>query len=160
MSNSSIPSKIWNAIAKRTAGLGCSMAVVVSDTTPLNYLVLIEAVHLLPRRYQRVLIPFAVWGELTQPATPEPVLKWLAQGPSWLEVTNPTPSLDSTLSHLDEGEAQAITLALDRQAYLLLLDERDGTAVARARGLTVTGTLGVLDHAASVGMVDLPAVFG
>jgi predicted nucleic acid-binding protein len=40
------------------------MAVAISDTTPLNYLVLIEAIDLLPRLYERVLIPTAVWGEL------------------------------------------------------------------------------------------------
>ncbi len=66
---------------------------------------------------------------------------------------------DRTLSHLDDGEAQAIALALEHRADLLLLDERDGTAAARARGLTVTGTLGTLDRAASLGMVDLPTMF-
>ena len=81
------------------------MAVIVSDTTPLNYLVLIEAIDLLPRMYGRVLIPSAVWGELAQPRTPEPVLKWLAHSPSWLEVTNLMPVPDPTLSHLDDGEA-------------------------------------------------------
>ena len=40
--------------------------IVVADTTPLNYLVLIEAVQLLPRLYQRVLIPPAVRDELTR----------------------------------------------------------------------------------------------
>jgi len=74
------------------------MAVVVSDTTPLNYLVLIEAIDVLPRLYDRVLIPAVVWDELAQPETPEPVLNWLAQSPSGLEVTNPMPSADPTLS--------------------------------------------------------------
>jgi hypothetical protein len=50
-------------------------------------------------------------------------------------------------------------LALERRADLLLLDERDGTAAARARGLTVTGTLGVLDRAAGLGMADLRTMF-
>ena len=57
------------------------MAVIVSDTTPLNYLVLIEAIDLLPGIYRRVLIPPAVWVELAQPRTPEPVLKWLPDPP-------------------------------------------------------------------------------
>jgi predicted nucleic acid-binding protein len=135
------------------------MAVVVSDTTPLNYLILIEAIDVLPRLYGRVLIPAVVWDELAQPETPKPVLNWLAQTPSWLEVTNPMASADPTLSHLDEGEAQAIILAMERRADLLLLDERDGTAAARALGLTVTGTLGILDWAASRGFVDLPTMF-
>jgi predicted nucleic acid-binding protein len=135
------------------------MVVVVSDTTPLKYLVLIEAIDVLPRMYGRVLIPAAVWGELSQPGTPKPVLKWMAQCPSWLEVTNPRSSPDPTMSDLDEGEANAITLALERRADLLLLDERDGTAVARTRGLTVTGKLGAPDRAAILGLVNLPTMF-
>ena len=56
-------------------------------------------------------------------------------------------------------EAQAIGLALERRADLLLMDERDGTIAARALGLTVTGTLGVLDRAAFLGLADLPTMF-
>jgi predicted nucleic acid-binding protein len=99
-----------SATAKRTAGLDRRNRA-VSDTTPLNYLVLIEAIDVLPQMYGRVLIPAAVWDELSQPGTPKPVLKWMAQCPSWLEVTNPRSSPDPTMSHLDEGEANAITLA-------------------------------------------------
>ena len=62
------------------------MPAIVSDTTPLNYLVLIDAVDLLPRLYQRVLIPPAVRDELTRPKTPETVRLWMIQPPSWLEV--------------------------------------------------------------------------
>jgi predicted nucleic acid-binding protein len=135
------------------------MPVIVSDTTPLNYLVLIEAVDILPRLYTRVLIPPAVREELNQPNTPELVRSWLAQSPSWLEVVSPSLPPDPALSHLDGGETQAIALALEYQAELLLLDERDGTLAARERGLTVLGTLGVLDRAAALGWVDLPTTF-
>jgi predicted nucleic acid-binding protein len=119
---------------------------IVSDTTPLNYLVLIEAVELLPRLYQRALIPPAVRDELTRPRAPETVRLWIAQPPSWLEVVTPSFAPDPALSHLDDGETQAIALAMEYQAELLLLDERDATIAARERGLTVTGTLGVLDR--------------
>jgi predicted nucleic acid-binding protein len=135
------------------------MAVIVSDTTPLNYLILIEAVEILPRLYGRVLIPPAVREELNQPNTPEQVRDWLARPPRWLELVNPTLALDPALSHLDLGEVQAIALALEHRADLLLLDERDGTIAARERGLAVTGTLGVLDQAAARGWVDLPTMF-
>jgi predicted nucleic acid-binding protein len=60
------------------------MAVIVSDTSPLNYLVLIEAVELLPRLYQRVLIPPAVLAELTRPETPAVVRRGVEQSPRWL----------------------------------------------------------------------------
>jgi len=133
--------------------------VIVSDTTPLNYLVLIEAVEILPRLYNRVLVPPAVQQELNQPNTPKAVRTWLAESPPWLEAIPPALPLDPVLSHLDAGEVQAIALALEHRAELLLLDERDGSIAARERGLIVTGTLGVLDRAAALRWVDLPAMF-
>ena len=45
---------------------------------------------------------------------------------------------------LDVGEAEAIALAIEIQADLLLLDERRGRVVAKELGLAVTGLLGVL----------------
>jgi predicted nucleic acid-binding protein len=135
------------------------MAVIVSDTTPLHYLILAEAVEVLPRLYGRMLIPPAVREELNQPNTPQAVRAWLNETPAWLDVVSPTRAPDSGLSHLDAGEIQAVALALENRADLLLIDERDGTAAARDLGLTVTGTLGVLDHAAALGLIDLPIVF-
>jgi len=61
--------------------------------------------------------------------------------------------------HLDAGERDAIALAIEQQASLLLIDERDGADAARARNLRVIGTLGVLDIAAAHGRIDLPSMF-
>ena len=58
---------------------------------------------------------------------------------------------------LDVGEREAI--ALELRAELLLIDERDGAAAARERGLAVTGTLAVLDLAAARGWLDLKVMF-
>jgi predicted nucleic acid-binding protein len=135
------------------------VAVIVSDTAPLNYLVLIEAAQLLPRLYQRVLIPPSVLVELTRPAIPGMVRFWVEQRPIWLEVAAPISTPNPELSHLGAGEAQAITLALECRADVLLMDERDGSCSARALGLAVTGTLGVLDSAARLGWADLPTMF-
>ncbi len=55
---------------------------------------------------------------------------------------------------LDEGETAAIALAEFLDAELLLIDERLGFRVAKRRGLRVTGTLGLLDRAADLGLVD------
>ena len=60
---------------------------------------------------------------------------------------------------MDAGEIEAIALALEGRAELLLIDERDGTEAARELGLTAIGTLGVLDAAAERGLVDLPLMF-
>ena len=66
------------------------MAVIVSDATPLNYLVVIAAADVLPQLYGRVLIPPAVRAELDHPNTPSAVRERLATSPAWLEVVAPS----------------------------------------------------------------------
>jgi predicted nucleic acid-binding protein len=128
--------------------------IVVSDTSPLNYLILTGYVHLLEALYGRVVIPRAVWDELRQPGAPAPVRQWVEALPAWVEVREAS-APDASL-HLDPGEREAITLALELRADLVLLDERRGRREAAGRGLAVTGTLGVLDAAARRGLIELP----
>jgi hypothetical protein len=64
--------------------------IVVSDTTPLNYLILIESVHVLPALLGRVYAPSAVIHELAHPRSPEPVRRWTDSLPEWLTVQEPT----------------------------------------------------------------------
>jgi len=127
---------------------------VISNTSPLNYLALIDLQDLLPALFGRVLIPEAVWHELGSPAAPQPVKAWLDTSPSWLDrrVVSQVPP---ELQHLDSGEREAIALAQTVTASLVLLDEKRGRRVARDLGLAVSGTLGVLDLAARRGLVDL-----
>ncbi len=66
-----------------------------------------------------------------------------------------TGQADPDLISLDEGEADAIILALSLHAELVLMDDRAGVAAARSKGLTVAGTLGILDVAASRGLIDI-----
>jgi predicted nucleic acid-binding protein len=137
------------------------MPVVVADTGPLNYLVQIEAVDLLPKLFGRIIIPAAVQDELGHPRTPAAVRDWIARVHSWLEIRS-IPELDGELAaslSLDEGERATIALADAIDADLILMDERDGVAFARGQGFAVTGTLGVLDLAAQRGMIDLVQAF-
>ena len=85
--------------------------IVVSDTSPINYLVLIELQDLLPELFQRVLISDAVHRELQSTRAPDPIRRFLAEAPNWLEV-RPSPEIDPALPHLDSGEGEAISLAL------------------------------------------------
>jgi len=133
------------------------MPPIVADTTPLNYLVLIESVEVLPRLYGRVLIPPSVLAELADPYAPVQVRTWATQSRDWLSVVPLRAPADSSLMHLDAGERDAIALSSEQHASLILMDERDGAAAARARNLKVVGTLGVLDIAAGRGWIDLPA---
>jgi predicted nucleic acid-binding protein len=129
--------------------------IVVSDTGPLSYLVEIREAELLPKLFGRVIAPPAVVLELRHPGTPESVRQWIATPPPWLEVIAPTHA-DAAL-RLGPGETDAISLARELRADVLLIDERDGTKIARRLGLLTTGTLGVLDIAAEKGLVSLPA---
>jgi predicted nucleic acid-binding protein len=122
------------------------MRLVVADTSPLNYLVLIGQVEILPALFERIFVPQTVQNELRQNEAPESVRRWIAAPPSWLEIV-PTEQVngDPELLRLDEGERAAIVLATQIGADLLLIDDRDGVNVARSRGFAVTGTLGILD---------------
>jgi len=126
--------------------------VVVADTSPINYLILIGQVELLNRLYTRILIPPAVLAELNHPLAPEPVQQWAGDPPKWLEVLRPNTSL--TLAQLDLGESEAIALAVEMHAEALLVDELAGRQQAVRRGLRVAGTLSVLDEADKAGLVN------
>ncbi len=134
---------------------------VVSDTGPLNYLVQINAVDVLPKLFGRIIVPAAVHDELGNRRTPVAVRNWIAQAPAWLEI-KPNPGRKSNVAMsplLDKGEREAIALAADIDAHLILLDDRDGVSFARAQGFAVTGTLGVLDLAARRGLINLVEAF-
>ena len=133
------------------------MRLVVADTGPINYLVLIDAIEVLPKLFEQVLVPAAVYEELSHAEAPPPVRAFMSQVPTWLEIRpNPDRGDDNaTDDALDEGERAAIALATSIGADLILMDDRAGVAVAYRRGLAVTGTLGVLDLAARRGLLDL-----
>lgn len=130
--------------------------IVVSDTTPLNYLILIEQAETLPLLYGRIIIPQAVFAELQHERAPVAVKEWLAHRPAWLEVQQVSAPFAAELERLDEGEREAIILAERLRAVALIMDERDGVRAARRRALRVIGTLGVLAEAAARGLLNLP----
>jgi predicted nucleic acid-binding protein len=120
--------------------------IVVSDTSPLNYLVLIGQADVLPILFKRVVAPPAVRAELCQSGSPQAVANSAATPPACLEIVAPL-VVDASLP-LGLGEAEAIAIAQELNADRLLLDERKASVVARRLGLAVTGTLGVLSLAA------------
>jgi len=128
------------------------MTAVVSDTSPLNYLILIDADGLLPRLFSEVLIPPLVAEELTRPSAPERVRVWLATPPAWLQIKSPT--LPPRSLNLDAGETQAILLAQEMGILSLLIDERKGFHVAEALGLEPIGLLGILELCAAKGWIS------
>lgn len=135
------------------------MRLVVADTSPINYLVLIDAIEVLPKLFERIFIPVAIHAELMDTEAPEQVRAWARQAPEWVEVRpNPESDTNSPAERaLDQGERAAIALARALKADLILMDDRAGVAVAQQHGLAVTGTLGVLELAARRGLIDVPS---
>jgi predicted nucleic acid-binding protein len=125
---------------------------VIADTGPINYLVLIGEVHVLPLLFAKILLPSVVQIELSDPLAPPLVRKWIANAPPWLEIAKTPAGIGPAGIH--PGEAAAIDLAVSLDADLLLIDDRAGVNLARQKGLRVTGTLGVLDLAAARGLLD------
>lgn len=129
-----------------------ALGVVVADTTPLNYLIIIDQVEILASLFGEVLIPRAVLEELSHPKAPEAVSRWLQEPPVWLGI--------SSVEHLDEaiqlgkGENEAISLAIERRVKVVLIDERLGRGAAEARGLIPVGTLNLIDLADEQGLLD------
>ena len=127
---------------------------VVSDASPLNVLIRIELVSILETLFGRVVIPPAVAREMSHPNAPVAVREWLARRPSWIEIREPS-ATDLSLA-LDPGECEAICLAMQLGADLLLVDDLKARRVARRLGLAITGTIGILESAAERRLIDLP----
>src|SRR6266404_9984732 len=115
--------------------------IVVADASPLNYLIQINCEGLLCDLYRRVLVPAPVIEELGHPSAPA---AWLLRLPSWIDVRVVSFREDATMEALDRGEREAIQLAEEHHANLLLIDERLGRSEAKRRGIPTTGTLGIL----------------
>jgi uncharacterized protein len=120
----------------------------VSNTSPISNLAIIGWLDLLQQRYGTVLIPPAVARELSAVSHPGAKARiadalttgcLLVQAPSGLPPKMSVP--------LDPGETEAIALALEERADVLLMDEKRRREAARKLGLTVAGALGELLYA-------------
>lgn len=128
---------------------------VVSNTTPLNYLVLIGRVEILNALYGQVVIPQAVFAELTSTKAPDAVRAWVTGKPTWITVEHAPNVIDSELDEIQIGEREAILLAELVRADFVVLDDRKARRIASGRGLNVIGTLGILTVAAEKGLIRL-----
>jgi len=129
--------------------------IVIADAGPVNYLILITHINLLPLLFEKVFIPEIVCGELRHQKAHPAVRQWISAPPVWIEiVAADSESSDPALARLDDGERAAIQLAARISADLLLMDDRDGVVAARNKGFAVTGTIGILDLAACRGLIQ------
>ena len=130
---------------------------VVSNSSPICYLLLIGQIHLLPALFGHIHVPEAVCLELADEEAPDIVRNWIDHPPRWLKTHSISERPDSALDRLHMGERKAIVLAQQLAADLILLDEKAARGVASKAGLQVSGLLGVLDAAAARDMVDIAA---
>ncbi len=124
--------------------------IVISDTSAITNLAAIQHLHLLSQLYNQVIIPKAVYRELADIDPPVPGTLEV-QTVSWVEVKqivnrNIVERIQEKAG-LDPGESEAIALALELNADLLLIDERRGRAEADRLGLRIIGLLGILVEA-------------
>ena len=127
---------------------------VVSNTSPLINLAWIGRLELLHELYGVIHIPEAVWHEIVVQGAGQPGAKEVSHA-SWIKTCPVDNKLLVLALHqeLDAGEAEAIALAMEQKAELLLMDERLGRETARYFGLNYTGVIGVLIEAKQKGLI-------
>lgn len=128
--------------------------IIVSDTSPINNLAAINQLELLHLLYGTVIIPEAVYLELTTPEFPVAGAMEV-QTLGWIQTrqVNNRMLVSALQTDLDTGEAEAIALAVELQAEQILIDERRGRIVAASLSLRYTGILGILVEAKSQGLI-------
>lgn len=129
--------------------------IVVSNASPLIALSHVGLLDVLHMWFGSIYVPVGVWDEVVtqgegRPGTEEVVkADWIVRREVQDEI-----GVCILQERLDRGESEAIVLAMELEADLVLLDDKRGRAIARARGLKVVGTLGVLLYAKEVGRVE------
>ena len=133
--------------------------IIVSDTTPLHYLILIGELEILPALAPTIIIPSAVLQELQHVRAPEAVKRWLATPPAWLEIRHANLSLFTPRKKIGPGETAAIALALELGAALLV-DDSDAIKEAHRLQLSTLRLFTLLEIAAGKGLLDLTEAIG
>lgn len=125
---------------------------IVSDTSPISNLLIIHRLDLLRKIYKKIIIPGSVMTELLELEKFNYDLTELKSA-KWIEVISVVNKneINSLLTEIDLGEAEAIALAKQLRADWLLMDETIGRSIARKQGLNVIGLLGVLLEAKRLG---------
>ena len=131
--------------------------IVISDTTPIISLMKANRLDLLRKLYGKVLIPNAVYKELTENATFAKEAK-IIKDIDYLTVVavenEKSVSVLRNVTGLDAGESEALIMYDEQKADLLLMDEHKGRSVAKQLNVRHIGTVGVLLLAYDKGMIQ------
>jgi uncharacterized protein len=128
--------------------------IVVCNTSPIIALACAGQLELLHGVYTQIIVPDAVFDEITVAGAGEPGAREITDA-VWVkrQAAGNAPLVAALRIELDAGEAESIALAVEIGADLILLDERIGRRAAQRLGLTVVGTLGVLIAAKDRGLL-------
>ena len=130
--------------------------IVVADTSPLTALLHIKQLHLLNKLYGQVFIPSSVAAELNTLTSFGYDTSFLKDHTNYTICQASDTSFVKTLSEwLDAGEAEAIALAKELKADLLLIDEKLGRQFAEAEHIACKGVVGILIEAKIKGLIPL-----
>ncbi|MGI0479734.1 DUF3368 domain-containing protein [Geminocystis sp. CENA526] len=129
--------------------------IIIADTSPLCYLIIIDCINILPELYGKIIIPEVVYQELTNQCSPKKVREYLKNKPEWLVIKNHQEKIDLELDKLDKGEKSAIILAEEVKADLIILDEKLARKVAKNRNLKIIGLLGILYDGCLAGLIEV-----
>jgi len=129
------------------------MLKIVSNTTPIIALLKLNKLELLQQLYSEISIPTAVYKEIE--AGKDTIFYTDLSKINWINIVEIEDKLAvKYFLDLDAGEAEAIVLATEISADLIILDEKLGRHYAKHVNLQVTGTIGVLIKAKKVGLIE------
>ncbi len=129
------------------------MPKVVSNTTPILSFIKLNRLDILRTIYKEITIPEAVYKELEE-GRHKYYLNISKE--NWIKISKVSNKnlVEKFEEILDAGEAEAITLALELKANLLLMDEKLGRRIAEEQGLKISGTIGILLKAKEEGIIS------
>src|SRR4051812_11684805 len=111
--------------------------IVVADSSPLIVLFGIGHIDILPELFGQVIIPPTVSAELRNSRRSEKARDFFISPIPWLVIRAPVSSLP--IAQLHAGETEALQLAIELHAELLLVDDRDAYRAAVARNVNAAG---------------------
>lgn len=126
---------------------------VISNTSPLIALAKLDKLNLLEQIFGKVLIPQLVCNELERGCFYQEVTQFKSACDSFIEVVN-VENHQAFKRNLDLGECEVLSLALERQADIVLIDDRKAFNEAKELGLKTISTLTLLRVAETKGFVD------
>ncbi|MEE8431788.1 MAG: DUF3368 domain-containing protein [Candidatus Desulfatibia sp.] len=132
-------------------------SLVVADAGPLIGMARTGHLSILKSLYNSISIPSRVFEEL-KVSSHKPGTMALSEAinAGWIKIVELKQSSESSILRLliDAGEAESIQLALEKNARLLIIDDRKGRKIAKSRGIKVIGTGGILIMAKRAGILD------